>query len=88
MIERDLVEIADSGVKVAGDGNVQNQTRADSAGSLNADILLKCDDRLGGGSGADDQVGLDQGLAKPFKRHGLAIPAGRNREGIGQGHGW
>ena len=88
VIERDLVEVADSRVKVAGDGDIQNQRQPIPPRSLDTDILLKRDDRLSGGRGADDQVGLDQGLAKPLKRHGLAIPAGRDRAGIGQDHGW
>ena len=88
MIERDLVEIADSRVKVAGDGDIQNQCQPISPRSLDTDILLERDDRLGGSRGADDQVGLDQGLAKPLKRHGLAVPAGRDCVRLGQDRGW
>ena len=88
VIERDLVEVADSGVEVAGDGDVQDQGEPIPPRSLDADILLERDDRLGGSRGADDQVGLDQGLAKPLERHGLAIPAGRDRDGLVQDRGW
>ena len=80
VIERDLVEIANSRVKVAGDGDIQNQRQPIPPRSLNTDILLKRDDWLGSGRGADDQVGLDQGLAKPLEWHGLAVPAGCDRE--------
>ena len=36
--------------------------------ALDADVLLERDDRLVGGRGADDQVGLDQGLVEPVER--------------------
>ena len=81
VVERDLVEVADSGVEVAGDGDVQDQGEAIPPRALDTDILLERDDRLGGGGGADDQVGLDQCLAKPLERHSPAVPAGRDRKG-------
>ena len=75
VVEHHLVEVADPRVEVAGDGDVQDQRQAVPAGSLDPDVLLQGDDRLGGGGGADHQVGLDQGLAEPIERHRLAPPS-------------
>ena len=88
VIEGDLVEVADPGVEVARDGNVQNQRQAVAARALNADVLVERDDRLGGGRGADDQVGLDQGLAQAFKGDRKNRSSGRRRPGPGRGCGW
>ena len=75
VIERDLIEIANSGVKVTWDGDIQNQRKPISACSLDTDILLERDNWLGSSRRADYQVSLDQGLAKPLERYGLTIPA-------------
>ena len=88
VIEGHLVEVADPGVEVARDGNVEDQRQAVAARALNADVLLERDDRLGGGRGADDQVGLDQGLTQAFKGDRQNRSSGRRRPGPGRGCGW
>src|SRR5271157_2291360 len=75
MVEGDLVKVADPGVEIAGDGDVEDERQPVAAGTLNADVLIKADDRLGGCGGADHQVGLDQRLAQAVERDGLRVPA-------------
>ncbi len=76
VVEQDLVEVADGRVEVAGDGDVEDQGQAVASGALDALVERPVDDRLLGGGGADDQVGLDQRLAELVEGHGAAAPAG------------
>ena len=76
VVEGHLVKVADPGVEIAGDGDVEDQREPVTAGTLNAHVLIKADDRLGGGGGADHEVGLDQRLAQAVERDGLGVPTG------------
>ena len=77
MIERHLVEVADAGVKVAGNGNIEDESQAVSTGALNADVPLQRDNRLSRGGRGDDQVGFDECLPQTIKRNSLTAPADR-----------
>ena len=44
VVERDLIEVANTRVEVAGDGNIQNQGQPVSPGALHADILVERND--------------------------------------------
>ena len=76
VVEHHLVEVADPGVEVAGDGDVEDQGQPVAPGALDAGVLVVGDDRLVGGGGADDQVGLDQGLVQS-RSNGTAWPPQR-----------
>src|SRR5271166_4011509 len=76
VVEGDLVKVADPGVEIAGDGDVEDERQSVATGALNPDVLIKADNRLGGRGGADHQVGLDQRLAQAVERDGLSVPAG------------
>ena len=77
IVEQDPVEPPDPGVEVAGHGDVQDQGQpVPPRPALEAGITVKGDDRVGGGGGADDQVGLDQGVVEALERDGRPGPAG------------
>src|SRR5271165_7333574 len=76
VVEGDLIKLADPGVEIAGDGDVEDERQPVATGALNPDVLIKADNRLGGRGGADHQVGLDQRLAQAVERDGLSVPAG------------
>ncbi len=76
VIEHDLIKVANSGVEVARDCNIEDQCEAITPCSLHAEILFQRHDRLGGSSGADHQISRDECLAKLLEGHDLTVPPG------------
>ena len=76
VVEHHLVERPDRLVEVARDGDVEDQGQAVPPGLLDPGIERQVDDRLGGGGGADDEVGVDQGFFQLLPGDGPAGPSG------------
>src|SRR5439155_5002538 len=74
VIQHHLLQLTDPGVEVAGNGDVNDQQGAVAARPLDAGEAVEGHDRLVGGGGADDDVGLDQGVVEPVEGDDAADP--------------
>ena len=75
VVEHHLLQLADPGVEVARDGDVDDQEWAVAARPLDAGEAVEGHDRLGGGGGADDDVGLGQGVVERVEADDAALAA-------------
>ena len=80
VVQRHPRQLAAAGVDVAGHGDVDQQQRAPRPAIDDLRELLDADDRVGGGGGADDDVGARELLGEPVEPHDRAAEALRESE--------
>ena len=73
-VEVDFRPLAHGLLEVARHGQIEHEQRALGSGGLDLLELLEGHDRLVGAGGADDQVGLGQGIKQFLPRQGLSVP--------------
>ena len=88
VVEHHLLQLADPRVEVARDGEVEDQRQAVAAALLDPRVAVDGHDRLGGGGGAEDDVGLGQGVVESRRRGSRGLPSVRRRRGPARGRGW